>query len=217
MKITKSVLACLAMLAFFVLTTSSARAADVDCGGSTPQPACNFGTQLVTYTLTNVPLAGGSGSHSAQFSESVYKNGSGIYTYVFAVNNLNSNFLDTLSTFANSGSGDGFSCSGLLDCGVVGLGTGGSTVNDTSFIFNAGSLVVNFGQLLGPNNQFEFYVQSTGAPVAGQFNTGDKGSTLYDPSWNATPEPGVLTLLGSLLLVLLLGAPLATRLRTRTA
>jgi len=207
MKITKTVLACLAVLAFFALTTRSARAGDVDC--TTSVTTCFGSTVAGTASGT---LTGG--THAATFNETVYKSGS-VYTYVFSFTNSGSS-LDYASAFTSevSGSTDNFNC-GNGSCLNYGVVIPMSSVNDTGFTFNSLSMTVNFSTLASGGN-FTFYVQSTMGPTNGGFLVGNGGPSATANALGA-PEPNVLTLLGSLLLVLMLGMPFASGLRTRTA
>ena len=228
MKITKTVLACLAVLALFALTAGRAIAGADNCSG--PSSGCGFGsivnTQTTYYDSTGTTaLTAQSGGF--QLTETVYQLTGGSYAYVFDLTNNSANAAEVLtneSAFTgSSGSGvDEFNPN--YNFGVITgtpYTTSGATygiggTNGDGFSFNPGALSVSFS--LQPNgNSFTFYAEGTG-PTNGGWSSHDgvvlQASTLGPAHM---PEPGVLTLLGSLLLVLLLGAPLATRLRTTTA
>jgi hypothetical protein len=208
MRITKRVLAGLAVLAVFTLTSRSARAGDMNCA---TVAACSFGTAIATDMGTTT----GTG-HNASYTETVYQNGS-VFTYLFTISDTTGPTLDYASTFTNSSSGsiDNFNC-GNGSCLNYGVINGLSTVNGTGFTFMDFSLQVGIKQL-GNGGTFAFYAQSGEGPTAGQIYVGDGGPTTPVGSLDPAYEPSVLTLLGSLLLLLLLGKPFASILRTRTA
>lgn len=213
MKITKSVLACVAVLAFVALSTRPAHAGDVDC--TTGVTAC-FGTTIVG---TASGLLAGNG-HAASFAETVYKQGS-VYTYVFTITNDNTAALDFANTFTSAsggGFGDNFNCGNgsCLNYGVVtGVGFTTAGKDDTGFSFNSLSLQVGFTSL-SSQQQFTFYVQG-GPTASGKIYVGNSGATGQDNSLDPASEPGILILLGSLLGLLLLGLPFAPRLRAAIA
>jgi hypothetical protein len=207
MRIMKRVLVGLAMLALLALTARSARAGDINC---TTVAACSFGTSIGSDSGTT----SGSG-HTASYSETVYQNGS-VFTYLFTITNDNSVPLDYASTFTTSGAGsvDNFNCGGsCLNWGVI---TGLSSVGGTAFTFMPLSLQSGF-KPLGNGATFTFYAQAGEGPTAGGIYMGDGGPTFPAGSLDPAYEPNVLVLLGSLLLLLLLGAPFASILRTRMA
>lgn len=212
MKPMRTALTCLGVLALLVLATTPARAGDADCVSVS---SCNFGLLQASQTGT---LSAGSGGHSATYMDSVYRSGS-VYTYVFTITNNNAHALDFANTFTNPGGGgfgDNFNCGNgsCLNYGVVTtLTTSGK--NDTGFAFNSLSLQVGFTPLLS-GQSFTFYVQG-GPFTTGQLYAGNSGATSPSASLDPLSEPGVLTLLGSLLLVLMLGTPFASRFRQCTA
>lgn len=213
MKITKTVLACLAVLAFFALTTRSARAGDTDCNISLN--TCNFGT-LTGDVAGGVLVGTTDSSERATFAEQVYVSG-GVYTYVFTITNTSTDGtnLDLANTYTLPfPSHDYFNSHDAWGVVTDQTSTG---VDDIAFNFLTGSLSVNYSSL-APGQSFTFYAQGAG-PTNGQFYGGNSGPTGADSSWDPklVSEPNVLTLLGSLLLVLVLGMPFTAVLRRRTA
>lgn len=220
MKITKTVLACLAVLAFFALTTRSARAGEMDCKLS----SCAFSS--VTPTTVFLNESGTGLLTGLSLTENIYDN-SGVYTYVFQLQDakvggssgLNS---EVAFTILPGFSADSFNPSlkfGLItdetNNGATGsVGCGGTGI----FCFGSAGLTVGFGaHQLNAGQEFTFYAQGDAyIPNDGQLKVTDGHQQLFTAD-TPVPEPGVLTLLASLLLVLGLGMPFAFRLRTRTA
>ena len=210
MKTMRTVLPCFGMLVLLAFATTFARAGDTDC--TTGLTSC-FGINVVG--TASGSLSGG--GHVASFAETVFKQGS-VYTYVFTITNLNTALLDFANTFTNAGLGDNFNC-GNGSCQNYGVVTGAAFTtpgkDDTTWGFNPLSLQVGF-TTLGLNQKLTFYVQG-GAPAPGMIYVGNRGATGQHSSLDPAPlsEPGVLTLLASLLLVL--GIPFVGRLRPREA
>ena len=216
MKTVRTALASLGVLAFLALATTAANASamDVTCSGTAT--SCGFGT-----LVTTLPGSLSGGGHNATFTEDVFKNGS-VYTYVLQIQNTGSALGSAKISTASSS--DNFNCASggsanCLDYGIVSGGITNSTMlgeTSSAFAFGTLSVTVQFASTLSGGSYLTFYVQG-GAPVTGTFNVGNGSSTTNSSNALAAPEPNVLTLLGSLLLMLVLGMPLASRLRTRTA
>jgi len=216
MKITKTILACLAVLAFFALTTRCARAGDVDCTSVGSGACSTFGGSVAS---ANGTLTGASGE-SASFNETVYQNGT-VFTYVFTITNNSTGgiLLNSATIFTNAGGGgfgDNFNCpaGGIGTCLNYGEITTSATEGDTGFDFKLNSLTVGIASL-PVNGSFTFYVQGAGT-TNGTISVSNSGPTGPGAVKTAVSEPNALTLLGSLLFVLLLGMPVGVRLRQRT-
>jgi hypothetical protein len=209
MKAMRAVLPYFSVMVLLAFATVFASAGDTDC--TTAASSCGFGALVTT---VNTTLTGN--GHSVPVEEQVFQNGS-VYTYVFQITDGNTHPLDYANVFTlASGFGDNFNCGNgsCLNFGVVDGGiTHASVVDDTGFSFNQLSLTVGFGVLHNTQN-FTFYVQG-GAPVSGTLNSGDGGSTTNNANvLAAASEPGVVTLLGSTLL-LLFGIPVIRRFQPR--
>ncbi|HVB58088.1 MAG TPA: hypothetical protein VNE63_16905 [Candidatus Acidoferrales bacterium] len=203
MKTMRTAIASLGVLVLLAFATIPARATPTNCT-LTPN-TCNFGSTVVGTAGGN--LTGN--NHDANFSETVYLNG-GIYSYVFTITP------QALNTTAISWGDVSFTYDNFN--GNYGVVTDQSTATLASagFVFNNGDITVNFTPL-GTSGNFTFYLQSSMGPINGGFQVGDTGGTNIAKGLVASPEPNVLTLLGSLLFALVLGIPFASRLRTATA
>jgi hypothetical protein len=217
MKTIRAVLSCFAVLGLLAFATTLARAAgDTDCA---TLASCGFVAPVASMSGT---LTGG--GHNVSFIEQVYQKGS-VFTYVFQLTNNNNVSLgiDFAKLFTNTGgggSGDNFNC-GDGSCLNYGIVKGGITTATTfeppetgKFNFNTLSFEIDF-KVLKKGQSITFYLQG-GAPAFGTLSAGNgtptNGSTVLTPG----SEPGVVTLLGSSLL-LVLGIPLVGRLRSREA
>jgi hypothetical protein len=217
MKAIRGILPYLGVLALLAFATTPARAGADNCANPA---SCGFGAQVgpsVTYyyNAAGTLLPGPTGA-VYKMTESVYSVGSA-YSYVFNLSNATNQTLtgETAFTGAPGFGVDEFNPNynfGVVTdqtSGIVTFGSGGCTGD--GFCFGANALDVSF--TLGQNSSFTFYAEG-GVPTGGTWR-GQDGVTLNADILAplSTPEPGVLTLLGSLLLVLVFGMPVASRLR----
>lgn len=208
-------LACVTL----VLWADPALASDADC----PPAACTFfgGVLQPGFSIPFTQIHAANLTWTGVFSENVYLSGS-IYTYVFDLQLTTitpTNSLIGESTGAGLSAGDFFDS--LLNFGVVFAGGGGllpatsAGVNDAFFTFGGATLQTNGLNMNAPGKTYEFYAQSAGAPILGQFNVQGGGTTTttkaFDPDPPGLPEPGSIMLFGTGLLML--GVILHRRLR----
>jgi hypothetical protein len=204
MKAISAALACLT-LAVALLVSSPARAGEVNCA---KLGACGFGT-LVGSKAGTVLISKGD---RVAFIERVYRNSrTGLFTYVFTVDNAGRAELASINTLTVAG-GDHFDMGDKY--GVI-TGLTSSAYGSVAFDFNPLNLTVCFESSsvgctdsLAKGGYFTFYVQSANGPQAGQFSvTGSDPAPSLDP----TPEPRTLVFLGLALVFLTAGVPFAIR------
>ena len=231
MKITKSVLACLAVLAFMVLTTGSARAGgtDSDCASATIT-TCGFGT----LTATLAPITVTNGSDSATITEYVFDSGGGVFTYAFTVQNTGSVGLSqaTAVTLLGLPGNDRYNPNGLfgVETNINYTTAGIDDITDAGaglgFIFGTNDLKVNFctvsnctpaGPGLAANDKFTFFVTGPD-PGPGNIAVCNSGCTASNVVNSLQPlvEPSMLSQL-SVSLLLMVAVPFVVRLRRRIA
>jgi len=216
MKITKTVLTCLAVLAFFALTTRSARAGESDCSISgVPTPSCSF----TGGTPNTLPTQSDTSPFGATLDESTYQNGS-VYTYVYKLTDTSGAQISGLNLFATVA---GYSLDSFNPAGPFGIVTDQTNFTVTAnagcgagpFCFGSSSFSVDFGSAFDKSGEmFTFYVTGP-APIAGQLNLNDGGTDAFSPTVSGS-EPSVLIQLGASLL-LMLAIPFAVRLRRQAA
>jgi len=219
---TKSIVACLAVIAFFALGAGRAIAGPYNCANPS---ACGFSTPGVSQTTyfnsAGVAQTGALGA-AYTMTETEYQVATNIYAYAFELtDNAASTSLPMTVEYAQTGpngsNADEFNpnynfgvITGSTTPGVT-WGIGGT--NGDGFTFGAGRLQVQFSEPAG--NSFTFYAEGTGPILGGWLGLDGVTLTTSDLGPASAPEPGVLTLLGSLLFALLLGTPLAGVARRR--
>jgi hypothetical protein len=207
-------LACVTTVAT-LLAVRPVTAGEVNCGSVA---ACGFGKLVDTKTGT-LTIVGGD---KATFTERVYENSrTGLFTYVFTVDNLGKAELASVNTLT-AASGDHFDLSDKY--GVV-TGLTSSAYGSVAFEFSPLSLTVCFESSaagctdsLAKGTHFTFYAQSANGPQAGQFLVAGSGPTASSFALDPTPESRTLIFLAITALFLTIGIPFAVRhWRTRGA
>jgi hypothetical protein len=211
MKTIGSILACLIVAAALSMA-SPVRASEVNCASVA---ACGFGTLVDTKTGTLTVSKG----DKVTFTERVYRNShTGLFTYVFTVDNFGRAPLASVNTLAAAG-GDHFDVSGKY--GVI-TGATSSAYTSAAFEFDPSNLTVCFesssagcSDSLARGTHFTFYAQSANAPQDGQFLVTGSGPTAGSFALDPTSEPRAFVFLGITLLFLAVAIPFAVR-RWRT-
>lgn len=234
MKITKTVLASLAVLAFLAVSTRPARAGQMDC--TSANPCTNFGGSIYTSSELIVSPSVANANYNVTVTEQVFENTSdGVYTYAFDVDNdsvgsgAGAITITAADTWTFTGSGAVNNYAANLRYGVVFLPPSGFALNTSSVpgtlnLTSNSQLTTSFS--LPQGGEFTFFAQG-GAPATGGFETGDGGPAFVAPAGTSgfslgiespasLPEPSVLTQLGASLL-LMLAIPFVVRLRQRMA